>query len=142
MTASHQAEAATEMFSVCKSLYSWEGVGTLQVHYHFSVLCSFPLVGVCREMKQKLKNNRVEKNQGCSPHPFPLPPSKWAPRQTPGGRGNFVDILHKPKQEGGVEIKRQTKTHKNPCLQLCTQSKGSRGVARKQGLCGRGSVCM
>lgn len=35
---------------------------------------------------------------------------------------------------------KQTKTHKNPCLQLCTQRQSLGGVARKQSLCGRRCV--
>lgn len=35
---------------------------------------------------------------------------------------------------------KQTKTHKNPCLQLCTQRQGLGGIARKQSLCGRRCV--
>lgn len=72
------------------------------------------------------------------PSALPFTTKQVGPRVNSWGRESSVDIICKPKQGGGGE---QTKTHKNPCLQLCTQSQGPGGVARKQGLCGGGSVC-
>lgn len=92
------------MFSVCKSLPSWEGGGDPK-----GTLPLFCCVLSRLRNETKPKNNRAEEIKAVPFTPSLYPPSKWAPRQTPGGRGSFVDILHKPKQEGGVEIKGKPK---------------------------------
>lgn len=85
------------------------------------------------------RSNRAEEIKDASSFSPPLYHQASGPQgKLLGGRESSVDIIRKPKQGGGGE---QTKTHKNPCLQLCTQSQGPGGVARKQGLCGGGSVC-
>lgn len=80
----------------------------------------------------------LRKSRMLLPSALPFTTKQVGPRVNSWGRESSVDIICKPKQGGGGE---QTKTHKNPCLQLCTQSQGPGGVARKQGLCGGGSVC-
>lgn len=61
------------------------------------------------------------------------------PKVNSWGQGEFCRHHSQTKTRVCVGGK-QTKTHKNPCLQLCTQRQGLGGIARKQSLCGRRCV--
>lgn len=89
------------MFSVCKSLYSWEGGGDPRGTLP-------PFCCVLSRLKQNPKTIELRKSRLF---PSPLYHQASGPQgKLLGGRESFVDILHKPKQEGErMEIKGKPK---------------------------------